>query len=303
MADDRTRWTDRTGVFDLLTNETRVGIVAELAARLGDDRDGRDLSFSELRRRVEGRETGNFSYHLEPLEGTLVERTERGTYRLTERGAYLASVLAAGFYEEHELRTVAKEVGPCPECDEPLECRHENGLLRIACANDHAAAQILMPRSQLERRSADELVTAATAVAHYHTSLVRRGVCPLCHGTTEGTLEEGPAERPHVTYRCRHCGVAGFGAPGVFLLDHPAVVAFLHEHGIDAREIPPWSPLLADGGSVDSTVVSRDPPRLRCRVRLEGDELQLGFDVAAGRTRLEGPAGESAGDDGGGNGG
>ena len=78
---------DAPGVFELLSDETRVGIVRELAA-------GEDLRFSTLRERVGTADSGKFNYHLERLRGNLVRKTEEG-YRLTRAGRKLVDVVEA----------------------------------------------------------------------------------------------------------------------------------------------------------------------------------------------------------------
>ena len=86
---------DLSGVFELLSNETRLGIVRELALVNADETAESSLSFSELRTRVGTRDSGQFNYHLGRLRGSLVEKTGAG-YELTELGLVVgATVLDA----------------------------------------------------------------------------------------------------------------------------------------------------------------------------------------------------------------
>ena len=73
--------------FELLSDETRLRIVQELAAT-----DSEPVSFSTLCARLEVRDTGRFNYHLGRLRGRLVEKREGG-YVLTGDGARLARLL------------------------------------------------------------------------------------------------------------------------------------------------------------------------------------------------------------------
>jgi len=83
--------TDLVAIFSLLSDETRLAIVRELAAcRLGESEPR--LSFSALRTRVGIDDAGRFNYHLGRLRGSLVEKGEDG-YGLTETGAVVGSML------------------------------------------------------------------------------------------------------------------------------------------------------------------------------------------------------------------
>jgi DNA-binding transcriptional ArsR family regulator len=86
MASDSTA-TDSdppTDVFALLSDETRVGIVRELAAA------DRPVRFGRLRERLDCRDSGRFNYHLRRLRGALVEKRDDG-YVLTDRGRQVAA--------------------------------------------------------------------------------------------------------------------------------------------------------------------------------------------------------------------
>jgi DNA-binding HxlR family transcriptional regulator len=74
-----------TAAFELLSDETRIGIVRELS------RSGK-LRFSTLRERVGTEDSGQFNYHLERLRGGLVRKTDGG-YELTRAGRALAEVV------------------------------------------------------------------------------------------------------------------------------------------------------------------------------------------------------------------
>ena len=94
-ADDDLSTLDLSGVFELLSDETRLGIVRELAVVNADGSAENGLSFSELRTRVGTRDSGQFNYHLGRLRGNLVEKNGAG-YELTELGLVVgATVLEA----------------------------------------------------------------------------------------------------------------------------------------------------------------------------------------------------------------
>ncbi|WP_123538752.1 winged helix-turn-helix domain-containing protein [Halosimplex salinum] len=76
-----------TDTFTLLSNETRVRILAALA-----DSDAEAVRFSDLRSRVGVTDSGQFNYHLEKLRGELVAKTDDG-YALTDAGGRVADLL------------------------------------------------------------------------------------------------------------------------------------------------------------------------------------------------------------------
>lgn len=99
--------------LEVLGNELRMDVIRELA-----DAD-RPLSFTELRERVDVRDTGKFNYHLTRLCGYFVRETEGG-YELGHAGTRLLSAVGPGGASEHDLRT-GSETGACPVCGE-AEC-------------------------------------------------------------------------------------------------------------------------------------------------------------------------------------
>lgn len=80
---------DLARTFDLLSDETRLAVVRELAAA-----DAEPLRFSELRCRVGAADGGRFNYHLRRLRGSLVEQVDEG-YVLTAVGRRAAAMVVA----------------------------------------------------------------------------------------------------------------------------------------------------------------------------------------------------------------
>jgi hypothetical protein len=62
-------------------------------------------------------------------------------------------------------------------------------------------------------------------------------------------------------------------------MDHPAVMSFLFDAGIDLRKVYVWElvPLL----DPDETIVSEDPLQLRLEITVDGDTLELTLDESA----------------------
>lgn len=74
--------------FTLLSDETRVDILRELAAAS----ESGPLRFSELRERAGVADAGRFNYHLKQLRGRLVRKTDGG-YELTAEGEDAADLV------------------------------------------------------------------------------------------------------------------------------------------------------------------------------------------------------------------
>jgi hypothetical protein len=79
---------DPTATFSLLADETRLGLVRELAAADGP------VGFADLYSRVGLSDTGRFNYHLGKLRGTMVEKTAGSGYVLTDAGEHVLDVVA-----------------------------------------------------------------------------------------------------------------------------------------------------------------------------------------------------------------
>ncbi|WP_331233063.1 DUF7347 domain-containing protein [Natronorarus salvus] len=79
--------------FDLLADDTRLRVVEALYERGCTVTGETALSFSELRRLTDVRDTGRFNYHLGRLRGPFVRKTDRG-YVLTETGEAVGAMIA-----------------------------------------------------------------------------------------------------------------------------------------------------------------------------------------------------------------
>lgn len=86
---------EAAGLFELLSDETRVRIIGELYEQCQRTPDAPCLPFSALYDRVGGDDSGRFNYHLKRLREGLVEKRGDG-YALTPLGVRLASLVADG---------------------------------------------------------------------------------------------------------------------------------------------------------------------------------------------------------------
>ncbi|MFB6269454.1 MAG: ArsR/SmtB family transcription factor, partial [Halobacterium sp.] len=119
---------DAEDAFAAVADELRVAILRELW-----DADG-PLAFSDLRGRLDVRDSGRFNYHLGKLRGRFVEQTEDG-YRLTLAGRRLVGALYSGVYTEDETVGPTPVDGSCFECGGPLRARYEDQSAVVDCAD------------------------------------------------------------------------------------------------------------------------------------------------------------------------
>jgi DNA-directed RNA polymerase subunit RPC12/RpoP len=112
------------------------------------------------------------------------------------------------------------------------------------------------------------------------TRAIRAEICPYCSGRLDGRLVTTDTDRPseHVTapYTCRQCGQTVNGTVSWWLLEHPAVVQFMMNRGVDPREWTPWSEEWRAAADRDRS--GTDPPQVAVRVTLDGDTLELVVD-------------------------
>jgi DNA-binding transcriptional ArsR family regulator len=267
--------------FELLADETRADILRALATYQRDSPEAGVLAFSELRERVGVRDSGNFNHHLGKLTDRFVAKTPEG-YRLTPAGTRLAALVAAGF-ESSAHATGERIDAVCPDCESPLTVAHEDGVVTVACENDH-----LLPRALVQppaaNRDAEGLAGVASLSALQTAECVANGVCSVCDGVVDTTLSRTGHDAVPFAYvsTCTTCGTRMTVPPVLVLARHAAVVAFWHEHGVDAFDTPVWE--LPVWERVDEYVVEDDPLVLGVTLSLGGDELEMHLDADADAT-------------------
>jgi DNA-binding transcriptional ArsR family regulator len=269
--------TDGDG-FDLLADETRAAILRELATARRDSPRDSGVSFSTLRERVGVADSGRFNYHLGQLTGHLVSETTDG-YELSPVGQQAASSILAGAYSDPPDRGPVDLDDYCGRCGDRLEATYEDGLLSVNCANSHGYAEALPP-AVLEDATLREATGVLDAKIREDLSAARRDTCPSCLGGIAWHFDtdlspEAPVDAVYVAV-CQCCGHQLSLTPGMFVFDHPVVVAAYHDVGVDVREQPLWTIDCCVPGA--ATLASNDPPRTRvaagpesdCEFRLDG---------------------------------
>ncbi|WP_254861937.1 winged helix-turn-helix domain-containing protein [Halovivax gelatinilyticus] len=277
---------DPAEAFALIGNETRLSILEALWAA-----DERPVSFSALRRAVGMRDSAQFNYHLQQLEGHFVRNVEPGDggaseestasgYDFKHAGEKVVRSIIAGSFNEHPSVEPFSVEGSCVACDGPLLARYVEEHLSISCeACGHGHGEYQFPPGGLNDRTTAEIEDAFDQrVRHLHC-LAADGVCPECSGRMETRVVESDGAcclgvGTRVDHECVQCGHTLCSAPGLRLLDHADVVSFHRERGVSLDEQPYWT-LPWCVADAYTELLDRDPARLRVRMPLDGDELHV----------------------------
>ena len=269
--------------FQRLGNEVRMSI---LEALLEAGEEGRaTLSFSELFERSAAENTAGFSYHLRQLTGHYLRKAGDG-YAFTYAGRKIARAIVAGTYTESvDLEPVELDES-CPFCGEAaLAAAGADNYLSVECTACERPVLTLPFQPGGYRAHEEDLPEAFDRQHRYRLSLMADGHCPECGGVVSATMDE-PSERAaaslpgdgsnrvQLALDCGDCGYRLRCPPTLAVLDHPAVVSFYHEHGVDLRDRPVWNV----GAEWRETVVSEEPWCLCVSTRIDDDVLTLYLD-------------------------
>lgn len=292
--------------FEVVGHEIRLAIIEALAERRREAWLPKGLGFADLCDAVGVDDTGKFNYHLGELRGTYVEERD-GEYVLTNAGFEIAGALrAATFGATDDLSRRERVDQTCHACDDALEAVYEDGYLRLACQTHGPVLATTLPPAAVRGRDVEAVVDLARERSTEKVSRVQAGGCPHCWGRAEFTapaspsreylafhwlddvdgeappestegLDEpgaddsgGPLEQVVAEAACDDCGLRFWIPVSVVVADHPAVVAYYHEHGIqgDALDLPH-----VDGKN--GTVVETDPVRIDVDVYVSGADEAL----------------------------
>lgn len=269
-------------VFSLLGNELRVEILRVLS-EVGAD----GLSFSDLHDRVDIRDSGNFNYHLDKLQGTFIQQTD--AYELTYAGEQVIGAIYAGTYTATATVEAIPMESPCLLCDGHMVAEYANETASIRCTDCKKGADIPFPPGTLDQFESRELPSAFARWWHHTVKQIGDKFCPTCSGRLEGlvirppsTDEDGP--RPSMTeFDCRRCPTRLRVSGAMLATSHPVVEGFFVEHGYDTTNRHPaqfWGEL--DESTV--SVPSEDPLRLEVQFTTDGETVIAEIGPNAGIT-------------------
>jgi ribosomal protein L37AE/L43A len=302
-------------VFERVADETRLAILLALWEDYEPFADNNALSFTELLDRVDYDTSGNFSYHLEKLEGHFVESTAEG-YRLKQAGHRLVRAVVAGTGLENRTLSPTEIDFDCQMCGEPLAVTYENEQLytvctecegRFASGNDEPPGAIMrfaFDPAGLSRSSPEEIFAASVVRAMGKFLMQMGGLCPDCSGSVDGSIHVcedhdpdgicpncGRRDEIQARWVCTTCKNAGHGPPGQNLALHPRVVAFYADRGLDigydTNDFGTVVRMLEAMSTHEQDVVSTDPTRVRVTIRYEGDRFCVIIDDSMTIVRVE----------------
>ncbi len=299
-----------TEAFSLLANETRLGILLAIWEEQVPLAEDNTVPFSRLFERVAIEDRGNFSYHLDKLEGRFVtQRGERGGYELLIPGLKLVRTIVAGTgVSDAELEPTEIDQ-PCPRCGGRTRIFYRWGVVFLQCTEcpgtappetevDGLLSAVYFEPAGVADRTAEELHTASVAASLQQARSFFDGVCPTCSGPVDGRLVAcedheaegrcdacGRLEPAAARWECRICKNFGGGTLRRLALFHPAVVSLYDAHGISTR-------VRADDHEAaremyerleDHAVelVSADPPLAAVTVELPDGAVRLTVDETA----------------------
>lgn len=293
---------ETTEAFELLANETRLAILLALWDAF-DPPGSPTVSFSELRERVGMPDSGQFNYHLGKLEDRFVVSSEEG-YRLHPVGNKIVRAVIGGVGLQTPSLDRTEIDMACPRCGASTAVMYEGGHLFQVCTEckgnmgetgDFPEGMLFGWRLEpagLANRTAEEMYVASAVGNIQRLLAMIDGICPDCSAAVDSTLEIcedhgseggicpncGRLYEASARFECTVCKFTTGGPPGSIVSQHPAVISFYSDHGVelqydlDYERVKQLVTLVMDHGE---EVVSVDPPEVRVTVGYEGDEISL----------------------------
>lgn len=267
--------------FSVLGDETRLGILLELAQALSDGNPG--LQFSELRRRVGVEDSGRFNYHLDKLSDGFIGKRD-GAYGIRTAGLAVVSAIYSGTYAADTGEHTAESTWLCPNCGDPLTISYERDQLFLNCEEHGTQLGYPTPPGAYQGRSLSELATVVLKRTLSGVNLARQGICPRCWGATtvdypretEDSEEEWADYETHVS--CERCWY-GFEPPlRILLASVPSVQGFYREHGHGIGETVFGPQSITNADTCQVTCEATDPVTATATVRLGDDTLVVELD-------------------------
>lgn len=286
MASDDDPTSDLDDVFGLIASDTRLDVLRALwDARLAGDQ---WVAFSDLQERTGVDDGGRFNYHLGKLVPQFV-REDDAEYALTHAGEQLIGDAVSGTYTDADTTTLdPTPVSDCSQsdCDGRIEARYEQGEATFECDTcDDRRAVVSAPPIIVESHGRER---SPETVGRY-TQLVlernNRGFCHLCDGPVAATpVRDHPDHTPgwggedvvEFIQECGACGEAWLTGARSALVGHPAVVALLHDAGVDYRQVPYWEQTWLTEAT--ERVVSEDPLRVAVETTIDDDPVTFTVD-------------------------
>lgn len=305
-----------TAAFELLSNGTRLGILLALWEAYDPHATTSAVPFSALRARVGMKDSGQFNYHLNKLEGPYVRKTDEG-YLLQPLGLKLVGTVIAGTGRGGTLERTEIDYD-CDLCGAPTAIAYDDGWLFHVCTECEGGLGGLaeyprgalfgepFPPAALENRTTEEIFAAGVLRLLQVMAMKMGGLCPRCSGVVERTVAvcedhdptgEGACEacefssEVRIRWVCTVCKYRGGSSPAGAVVVHPAAVAFYHDHGVnlgwEVNEFERAKEALKLMRGHREELRSTDPLRVDVIVTYGGDELRLTLDEAMNVVALD----------------
>lgn len=290
--------------FAVLGNENRM----EILQTLGEATD--PLSFSELRDRVGVRDSGQFNYHLDKLEGHFVTKMGDGEYALRQAGKRVIEAVLSGAVTEAPIVERTAIDMDCPYCGAPTEMRYLEERAEGYCtecagtfgsASTLSAAESLdkgflgtlfLPPAGIEGRTPLEIMETGATWANLRVMAAASGICPRCsapletdvavcerHDVSEGLCEQcNNHHQVRFESQCTNCIFSTSGVFALRLTTNPDFLHFQIDHDLNPvtpDRVADWIRLLLD---YDEEIVSTEPFEARFTFTLDDESLTLHVD-------------------------
>lgn len=293
--------------FSVLGNETRLSIMLALWDEFEPFAPEEEaVSFTNLRNRVGVNQGAQFNYHLDKLVGRFVRKTDAG-YELRRAGLKIVrAVIAGSGIEDPSIDPTEIDLS-CIACGAPTAITYEDEWLYLVCTEcDGFFAEyhdrpggilkgMAFDPAGLTDRTPEEMWGAAYPTMIQCLESAVRGVCDICSGTMEYTLDicQDHAEEDvcdacgrrialMARFHCPVCKNHHAAPPRTIVTQHPAVIAFYYDRGVSIRyEVDDFEGTRQLDRLIknhEQELVSTDPIRIRVRIPYESDELALVLD-------------------------
>lgn len=285
--------------FAVLGNQTRIEILQTLADA------NKPLSFSELRNRVGIRDSGQFNYHLDKLDGHFIRAIDDG-YVLRRAGERVVEAVLSGAVTDDPVIAPTQIDFECRLCGASIEMSYRQERLELyctECAGHYADTEdsrestfgieygwlggFSLPPAGIQGRSPGELLAVGSAWGHLEILAAAYGICPRCSARLEHSVQVcenhtvdndlcGHCSRRQAVQihrECTNCIYKGHGMFLTHLLGSADLRTFVWEHGID-----PIADGVSWGWDYQEDIISVDPFRATFTYVLDNDSITLTVD-------------------------
>jgi hypothetical protein len=283
--------------FTLIGDKTRISILQALWDVYDPYAADNAITFAELFDRVGTEDTGNFNYHLGKLKGHFIRRTDAG-YELTAPGFKIVrAIIGGGITGDPAIRSASVDV-TCERCGSTVEISYEDGTTWARCSScegywSQRGGEIFgfsLPPAGLRDREPNEILTATIVYSIHRFNTIVDGICPECGATVDTALTVCVDHEPEggicdacgahfmgiITSVCRSCKFAWRSPSYAPVSQHPALISFYYEHGIE--HVPATWAAISRGMGWREQLLSTDPASLRLTVEYDHESRQFVLD-------------------------